>query len=237
VNDIFTPAYRLTADCTEALVMAAFAGEPIHPEIANIASTASFRAKQDTPGNIWWNCEPYHPAIARALKIDRTQDGGVYALAPFRLWHDGTRHLILAAYPCPRILGPIDMDATEIETVIAWNPVTDEAFALKDETPGLFGSDAPTVFRSPLEFFQSWAIERAKFYVSFMNAKGREWHHTADADACPGALAIGPIEQIRWNTLPREFEARGIDPTELNRAIIRQANLPRAYSTNKRAAA
>lgn len=233
------PADRqLYADCIDAMAHAALTRDPITAEIANYVSAHDYAANRDTPARTWWDCQPFHPATARALKIDRGQEGGVYALAPFRLWHDGTRHLILAAYPCPRILGPIDLDHLNIETVIAWNPVTDEAYALGDETPGLFGNVAgETVFRSPLDFFQHWAIERARFFVSWANTKGRDWQHVADTDACPGSLAIGPLDRIRFTDLPREFEARGIDPTELNRAIIRQANLPRAYSTNKRAAA
>lgn len=234
---LFTADYALKLDCIEAMAHCALSGEPIPAEIANYVSAADFAAKNG-PGAIWWECAPTHPAIGRALKIDRAQEGGVYALAPFRLWHDGARHLILAAYPCPRLLGPIDMDASAIEAVIAWNPVTDEAYALGDETPGLFGNlSGSTVFRSPLDFFQSWAIERAKFFVSWGIAQGRAFQHVSDATPCPGCLAIGPIDRIRWIDLPREFEARGINPTELNRAIIRQANLPRAYSTNKKAAA
>ena len=238
MSDIFTPEYREQAMCIEAMAHAAMIGEPISDEIKNHVSKYAYALKQNTPAKEWWHCAATHPAIARALKIDRSQMGGVYALAPFRIFHDGEKHVILAAYPCPRILGPIDMDWLGIETVIAWNPVTDDAHAMGDHTPGLFGnSEGETVFRSPLEFFQSWAIERAKFYVSMMNTKGHDWHHVSDADACPGTLAIGPIDKITWTHLPRQFEARGIDPTELNRAIIRQANLPRAYSTNKRAAA
>lgn len=236
---IYSPEHQDRADCIEAMAFAALSGEPISEEIKNHISTYAYNLKASTPAKEWWHCNPTHPAIARALKIDRSQIGGVYALAPFRLYHDGEKHIILAAYPCPRILGPIDVDWLGIETVIAWNPLTDEAHAMGDGTPGLFGNanELPVVFRSPLEFFQSWAVERAKFYVSLTNARGDRWAEFADANPCPGALAIGPIEQIRWHTLPREFEARGIDPIELNRAIIRQANLPRAYSTNKRAAA
>lgn len=235
---ILSPEYALKLDCVEAMAHCGLTGDATPPEIVNFVSTQDHAAKRDTPAKAWWDCEPYHPAIARALQIDRGQTGGVYALAPFRLWHDGTRHLILAAHPTPRILGPIDMDCTGITTVIAWNPVTDEAFALGDNTPGLFGNlEGTTVFRSPREFFQSWAIERAKFFVSWGIAQGRTFQHASDASPCPGSLAIGPIDKIRWANLPREFEARGIDATELNRAIIRQANLPRAFSTNKRAAA
>lgn len=235
---VFSHAYALKLDCIEAMAHAALTGQPVAPEIANLISAMDYAANRDTPARTWWDCAPTHPAIARALKIDRQQTGGVYALAPFRLWNDGTRHLILAAYPCPRILGPIDMDCTGIETVLAWNPVTDEAFALGDEMPGLFGNiEGGTVYRSPRDFFQGWAIERAKFFVTWGTAQGRTFQHVSDTDACPGAIAIGPLDKILWQQLPREFEARGIDPTELNRAIIRQANLPRAYTGQRRAAA
>lgn len=211
-------------------------------EFWNALSVVNWSRKQDRPAKDWWNCPLWHPAIGRALRIDRSQEGGVYALAPFRLFHDGARHLIIAAYPTPRILGPIDCDWLDIEDVVAWDPVTDEAFLLGDANPGLFGADlthsgSPTVFASPRDFFQQWAIERAAFYVRLMKVRGNNWQEFSDADACPGKLAIGPIEKIRWNGLPREFEARGFDAAKLNRTILRHSNVPRAHQSRERAVA
>lgn len=235
--DIFTEEYRTYSDCISASAHNGLTGEPTDAELTNCISAHDFQLTRETPAKMWWQCEAYHPAIARALKVDRSQTGAVYALAPFRLFHDGEKHVILAAHPCPRILGPVDMDHGSIETVIAWNPVDDTAEAMGDQTPGLFGGEGDVVFRSPRDFFTQWMIERAAFYVRLIEARGNHWQAFADGDACPGKLAIGAIDKIQWVDLPREFEARGFDAAELNRAIIRQAKLPRAFSNEKKEAA
>jgi hypothetical protein len=240
--DTFTPRYRETSAAIDYIAHARLTGQPVDAEIQNLASAHAFTVAKDTPAKTWWDCQPYHPAIARALRIDRAQTGGVYALAPFRLWNDGTRHLILAAYPCPRILGPIDLDHLEIQSVLAWNPVTDEAEILGDHTPGLFGrngegEDAFTLYASPRAFLTDWAINRAHAYVRLMQLRQNAWADAEDRDTPPGALACGPIDKINLTTLPRDFAAQGFDVSELNRTIIRQARLPRAHTAQNRAAA
>jgi hypothetical protein len=219
---------------------AAMIGEPLSPEIANHVSQYAYALKANTPAKEWWHCAATHPAIARALRIDRSQTGGVYALAPFRIYHDGEKHLILAAYPCPRILGPIDMDWLGIEAVIAWNPLDDTATILGDHTPGLFGAtegDNFTLYASPRAFLTDWAIQRAHAYVRLTQLRKNAWADAEDRDAAPGALAVGNIDKINLTQLPRDFAAQGFDVAELNRTIIRQARLPRAHSAQNRAAA
>jgi hypothetical protein len=240
--ETFTPRYRELADAIDYAAHCQLIGEPVEPEIANLISAHAYAARKDSPARIWWDCQPYHPAIARALRIDRSQTGGVYALAPFRLWNDGTRHLIIAAYPCPRILGPIDLDHLGITSVLAWNPLDDTAAILGDHTPGLFGSEgdgdeAFTLYASPREYLTAWAINRAHRYVSITTLRQNQWADAEDRDASPGALAVGPIDKINLTHLPREFAAQGFDVGALNRAILRQARVPRAHAIQNRAAA
>jgi hypothetical protein len=238
--DLFTARYRETSAAIEHLAHARLTREAPDMEIGNLVAVSDALRRKDCAAKTWWDCQPYHPAVARALKIDRTQTGGVYALAPFRLWNDGTRHLILAAYPCPRILGPIDMDHLEIEGVLAWNPVTDEAFILGDETPGLFGPEEGegfTLYASPRDFLTDWAINRAHGYVRITELRKNAWADAEDRDTPPGALAIGNLDKITLTNLPRDFAAQGFDVAALNRAILKQARVPRAYTTQNRAAA
>lgn len=211
-------------------------------EFFNALSTLLFMRKKDSPAKTWWDCDPWHPAVGRALRIDRAAEGGVFALAPFRLWHDGERHLILAAHPAPRILGPVDPDWLGIENVIAWEPQTDRATLLGNEDAVLVGSfidrEEGTVFRSPREFFTAWAMERAQYFTRWVATRQGKWAHpTPERDLAPGKLAIGDINRIQWRGLPATVHARGIDPQTLNKAILRQANLPRAVAQEQRFAA
>ena len=201
-----------------------------------------YARRKDSPAKTWWDCPLWHPAIGRALKIDRQQEGGVFALAPFRLWHDGTRHVILAAHPAPRLLGPVDPDWLDIADVIAWDPQTDRAATLQDDNPTLIGHftdrEEGTIFGSPREFFTVWAIERAQFFARWCEAMRGEWAHPApERDLAPGKLAIGNLDKIRLTGLPATIHARGLNPTALNKAILRQANLPRAVASQERYAA
>ena len=208
-------------------------------EWQNALSSILYMRRRDTPAKTWWNCPAWHPAIGRALRIDRTQEGGVFALAPFRLWHDGERHLVLAAHPAPRILGPVDGDWLGIETVIAWEPQSDTARILGDETDGLAGAfhdtEEGTLFRSPREFFTAWAIERAQFFAKWLATRKGTWAHPApERDLIPGKLVIGNLDKVSLAGLPATVHARGINPTQLNKAILRQANLPRAVAQEQR---
>lgn len=210
-------------------------------EFWNSLSALNYSRRKQTPAKTWWEADAEHAAIARAMRIDRTQEGGVFALAPFRLWHDGERHLILAAYPTPRILGPVDGCWLGIEAVLAWNPLDDTARVLGDTGAQLVGqlsNEAGTVFASPREFFTQWAIDRAAFFVRWCEARRGAWTHGAnEADLAPGKLAIGKPEQIRWTGLPQSIELRGLDARQINTLILRQASLPRAHNSRERMAA
>lgn len=211
-------------------------------EVQNIVSAHQHALSKDTPAKTWWHADYAHPAIARALHVDPGQLGARYALAPFRLWKDGERHLILAAYPAPRCLGPVDWDWLGIQSVIAWEPRTDAAFVLGDPVAQLVGTFAnqPALYASPRDFFTDWMRARAEFFVRWLNSRRGEWAHGAtERDDLPGMLAIGPLDQIRWNpsSMPENIECVGLDPAVLNRALLRAARVPRAHQAGVRAVA
>ncbi len=187
-----------------------------------------------TPAKVWADAPRYHPAIARQLHIDREEDGGVYALMPFRVAMIEGQHKILAAWPCPRFLTSDPDDHLGIHTVIAWNPRDDTATVLGDPVPQLAGRfpdpDAGTVFTSPRQFFQRWAVSRAGFFVRWRQAMLKQWSAAPhETDLIPGVLMIGDPDAIRWNpsTLPANLTVQGADPRAINKAIFKAARLPR----------
>lgn len=187
---------------------------------------------RDTPAKTWWNLPFDHFAIARALRIDRTQPGATYALAPFRYMRDGDRHLIVAAHPCPHAFAPIDMDWLGITTVIAWEPATGNVTVLTDDRPQLFGrltEDDNTVFADPRAFFTAWMRARAWYATARQQAAYSKWTATPpELDVLPGALIVGDPDAIHWPTptMPRHLQCVGIDPKRVNRAILKSASLP-----------
>jgi len=211
-------------------------------EVQNEVSATLYALNRDCPGKTWFEAHHQHPAVARALKVDPKATGVAFALEPFRLWHDGERHLILAAHPAPRCLGPIDMDWLDIETVIAWDPRTDTAFVLGDPVPQTAGTfrNNPNLYASPRQFFTDWMRARAEFFVLWCQSRRGEWAHGAtETDLAPGVLAIGDIDQIKWRpgSMPENIVCHGIDPAKMNRALIKSAHIPRAHSVGVRAAA
>jgi len=187
---------------------------------------------REGPARVWWHLPFDHPAIARALRIDRTQSGATYALLPFRYLKDGDRHLILAAHPCPHAFAPTDMDWLGIETVIAWEPSTGKVTVLTDDRPQLFGhltEDDNTVFADPRAFFTAWMRARAWYATARQQAAYSKWAATPpELDMLPGALIVGNPDAIRWPTatMPRHIQCVGIEPKRVNRAILKSASLP-----------
>lgn len=202
--------------------------------IDNSLAARWFALSKDSPAKLWWHSPLWNDATGRALGLDRAECAGVYALAPFRIARIDGKALVLAAYPAPRIFAPVDEDWLDIETVIAWNPLDDTAIVLGDPVPqivGTFAEDA-TLYASPREFFQRWAQKRAAYAVQRQACADNEWSAPpVEADLAPGALIIGNFNEIRWQThnLPRDLECVGVDARLINRAILRAANLPRAF--------
>lgn len=200
----------------------------------NELSAYFYAYDRDTPAKTWSEAPIYHPAIGRHLRIDRAEDGGVFALAPFRVAMIENQHRILAAWPAPRILTSDPDDHLGIDTVIAWNPIDDTASVLGDPVPQLVGRfpDAETgaIFASPRAYFQAWAMARAAFFVRWRDAMRKPWSAApTETDMIPGTLLIGEPEAIRWNpsALPASITVQGIDPARVNKAIFKAARLPR----------
>ena len=237
--DVDTVLWTLALD---SLAQGAILEDEERIEATNYASSILHALDKNTMAKRWWHCEPWHPAIGRAMRIDREQTGGAYALDPFRLWSDGERHVILAAHPTPRLLGPVDGDWLGIETVLAWDPVADTVTIPEDCNAQLVGrfedDNEGTIFASPRDFFTEWAKARAQFFVRWCEAQKGEWvHPVAEHDAAPGKLLVGALKDARLSNLPATLHVRGLDPREVNRHILRQANLPRAVAQTERAAA
>ncbi len=216
----------------------------IGPEATNALSARWHMLAKDSSAKRWWDADCEHPAIARALRVDRKEEGAVFALAPFRLARIDDKHMILAAYPAPRILGPVDGDWLNIEHVIAWDPVSDKAAILGDDSPQLTGrfrdTKTGTLFGSPRAFFTEWMRERAAFFVRWCASRNGAWAHGAvETDLVPGMLAIGNPEKIRWRptSMPADLTCIGIDAGKLNRLLLKSAHIPRAHNHNLRAVA
>ncbi|MBH0112732.1 hypothetical protein I5E68_07175 [Novosphingobium sp. YJ-S2-02] len=200
----------------------------------NAWSAAWHFLDKDTPGKVWWNSASNHPAIYRALKIDKGQHGALYACSPFRLHRDETGVRIIAAYPAPHDLDEPDHTWLGIETVIAWNPIDDTAVVLGDDAPQIVGNlseETNVIFASPRAFFQHWARRRAQFLAERALAKAQRWNRApAERDQTPGALMIGRPDQIRWQPalMPTDLRCRGVNPQEINRELLKAARVPRA---------
>lgn len=211
-------------------------------EMQNFISAYDYDREKETPAKTWWHLDLFNPAIYRALRIDPKDVGAPYAVQPFRLYHDGDRHVVLVPFPQPKILDEYDNDWLGVEHVMAWNPVDDTAYIMGDAQPQLIGNfeddGQGTIFASPRDFLTELVRARASFFVRWCQSRKGEWAHGArEYDATPGKLAVGDVSKIRWSGLPHTLHCRGIDPQQINRAVLRQANLPRAVAQVQRIAA
>ncbi len=209
----------------------------IGPEATNLTAAYTHSISKPCPAKAWWHLPYDHPAIARALRIDPSESVARYALAPFRYVKRGERHLILAAWPCPRQFTPIDLDWLGIEAVIAWEPSTGAVHVVTDDRPQLFGAlsdDAAVVYADPRAFFTSWAQRRAWFASAYQAAMTSPWSaKPREIDTLPGGLIVGNPEAIHWptHTMPQRFTTVGIDPRTINRCILKSARLPLCTGT------
>lgn len=204
-------------------------------ETVNELSAWLYSISKDCPGKVWWDAEPTHPAVYRALRIDKDEWPAVYACAPFRLARVDDTPVILAAHPAPRTLGDPDLDWLGIEAVLCWNPATGEFCVIGEDTPVLFGrvdAQSSVIFAEPRTFLQQWAAKRAAFAAQRREARDKKWHIApTEIDEAPGCLLVGDPNRIRWpiHEMPSDIACVGIDPKAVNRAIIKSARLPKAY--------
>lgn len=195
---------------------------------------------RDCLARTWFMAEPTHPAVYRALKIDAADPSAWYAAAPFRLAKVDGAHVILAAWPAPRLLSDLPEDWAEIETVMVWSPTTGAVTTPEDIATHLVGAwGAPArLYGTAFAFFRSWAEQRAATFNQVKAARAAHWVSDPSEASTPGMLLIGELKGARLPIydMPRDIECVGIDPRDVNAAIQRSAALPRAIQSMKAAA-
>lgn len=220
----------------------AFAGLTDAQVIQNCAIQYDRALQRDCLAKTWFMAEPTHPAIYRALKIDPTDPAAWYAAAPFRLAKIDGAHVILTAWPVPKMLSDYPQDWLDIETVMVWDPVHNRVTIPEDISPQLVGAwpsaGTAILFGTPFSFFRAIAEERAALFTQVVRARKAHWLSDPSETIAPGMLVVGDLKRIRLpvSTMPRDLECVGIDPREVNAAIQRSAALPRASSSMKAAA-
>lgn len=207
----------------------------------NDLSAKVYARGKDTPGRRWWHLDTWHPAIGRALRISREGPEAFYACMPFRLTRAPDRTpLISIAYPTPHIFTDVE-DWLGIETVLHWNPVTNTVEIDGDTGAQLVGKFSPaadrgTIYADPRAFFQDWCRQRAQFYVQRQASIHNHWTAPlVERDDVPGVLVVGGVDKIRWpvHQMPEVLNCVGIDPTKINRALMKSARIPRAQNSLK----
>lgn len=204
------------------------------PDPVNALFATLYARSKDCPGKTFWDADAMHPAIFRALRMDRSEEGAVYAAAAFRLHRSEEGAAILFAWPSLHYLGDLEDDWLGIEAVLAWDPVTDTATVLGDAAANLFGTcnsnETLTVFASPFAYLRHIAEMRAQFWTFRRMAMADNWHAVAEPTAPDGLLALAPPDKIRWPLaeLPDDIRLQGISAKAFNTALLRQARIPRA---------
>lgn len=243
-----------SSDLAQAFAWAIMADQPLHEslgvilddpeldelearEIQNLVSARWYALERDCPGKVWFYADIDRRApIYRALMIDPDEDGASYAVAPFRLARMDGEAVILAAWPCPPLFSDDDVFWLGIETVMVWNPVRKTVAVMGDVEPqivGAFPQDgrAASLFGDPFAFFRAWAEQRAAFSVAYRTARSAHYTVAPTEVDRPGCLLIGNPAKVRWASyqIPRDLECVGLDASVVNKAILRSANLPRAF--------
>lgn len=178
-------------------------------------------------------------AIYRALRIDPNEPGVGYATGPFTLMRDGEgRVCIGGAIGIWAAFNPFDWTVDQISDVILWEPRSGAISLYGSSGADLVMPDRPdvrlTVYADGFAFFRAWADQRAATATRIYAARKAHLLSSAEpADSdIPGALAIGDLAAINWCDTGAAIlvAGPGIDPKQLNRAIIRSAHLPRVES-------
>jgi hypothetical protein len=215
-----------------------------HPDFAGltdeqIAHNAAIQYQRtldrDCLAKTWFMAEPSHPAVYRALKIDPADPAAWYAAAPFRLVKLNDEHVILAAWPAPKMLSDYPEDWLDIEDVLIWRPNAGTVETPEDAQPRLIGAWGATIFGTAFAFFRAWAEERAATFSQVKAARKAHWLSDPSEVSTPGMLVLGDLKAVRMpvHTMPRDIECVGIDPKAVNAAIQRSAALPRATQSMK----
>lgn len=215
---------------------------------ATMGNVLSFEMAKQSPGKLWNDATANHPAIYRALRIDKADPAAFYAAFPFRLAKIDGHHNIVAAFPPPPIASPSFEVWTHLDIafVIAWNPVTNQYHLVGDPQaqvimPAL-GASSETLYGDFFAFARHWVERRASFYQTRQDQQKDRWAHPVKEPAdgnIPGILAIGDPAKCRWplSDLPELLTCIGIDRNAVNSAIFKQTKLPRVVEQKMRVAA
>lgn len=204
----------------------------------NDLAALNYALAKDTPAKAFFFAQAGHPAVYRALRMDPAEWGAFYASLPFRLdkTEEGAR--ILWAWPMPRVLGPVDDNWLGIETVLAWYPHLNRVEVLGDAGAHHIGAHDPMqaechIYSDPFAFFRANVEDRAQWYMR--RAVMTDWQAFEEPAFHPGYLITGDAEKVRWpvSAMPSDIVCHGIDENRLNRAILKQARIPRARSSQQ----
>ena len=209
----------------------------MHPKLAQAAAIIAYEKQKDCPGKAWLQAKPFHPAIYRALKVDRDDPAAAYACLPFRLGLMNGEHRILAAIDCPKVSD--DPLPADIETVVAWDPRTNAHSIVGDGQDRLIVcSNSDDLFADFFAFARQWIESRAIYFERRRMQKDNRWvHPLPETTGAAGMLLCGDVKAVRWPELPETIRCVGIDPKAVNSAIFRAARLPRAWTNDERAVA
>ncbi|CAB4140304.1 hypothetical protein UFOVP407_44 [uncultured Caudovirales phage] len=206
---------------------------PANAKVRQAASILAFEKKRQCPGKLWLDAKPFHPAIYRALRVDRQDESAAYACLPFRLGMIDGEHCILAALDCPKVTDdPLPRD---IEIVAAWDPRSNRHSIIGEAQPTaiMLDDSHDTLFGDFFAFARAWVEARAAFFTKRQMQQKNEWvHPLPETSGVPGILVTGDVKTIRWPDMPKSIACIGLDPKEVNASIIRNAGLPRAWTTH-----
>lgn len=203
------------------------------------------------PQRLWKDADPKHPAIARALKLDPSDPNAFYSLFPFRLGKVDEQYRVLVAIDPPAMMSG-DWHHIDIDTVLAWDVVTNTCEVIGDIQPqlvmpsqralvttGILTGDTITIYGDPFQYFRAFAERRAIYRERRIDAVAGKWSHPAHEipGDVPGLLLIGDPYEIRWPALPKVVNVIGADQKMVRSAIFRSADIPDVVDANLRAVA
>ncbi len=195
-----------------------------------------------------WAAADHHAAIFRALQIDPRDPVSLYATLMCRLMRIDGKPVIVVAYPCPRTF--VETETFEesfpwmvIKDLIIWDPTSNQARPFETFNPGLKGAfpegDVGKVYGDPKAWLQDWARSRAQWLIHRNAIAAQQWTKPPEEpDHCPGVLMLGDPDKIHWPAfeMPRNIEVIGAPAAQINKAIMRSAQLPRVRQTHRAAA-
>jgi hypothetical protein len=200
----------------------------------------------DTDALRWSMSDYAHPAIYRALKIDKGDPSAFYAAAMCRLMRVDGKAMIGIAWPAPRVIpdGEIELFYPHlfIKNVVYWNPIDNMVLPTPNGWETWFcdsdlQKDQGVIYANPFVWLRDWASARAQWFVHYKSAMQEKWSAIPEErDLCPGMILTDAPANVSWPSweMPRDLTVIGANPKEINKAILRSAHLPITRSANHR---